>query len=139
MASHVPEPEPALAAYFAARRPFAEAELRRLRAFVFRVADETPGVGPLSESLKWGEPSYAPRKPGVGSSVRLAELRDGSVAVHFICHTGLIDHFRAIYPQTFAYEGNRSILLREGEAVDETALAHCVGMALTYHLAKRGR
>ncbi len=64
----------------------------------------------------------------------------GAAAIHFICHTNLVDEFRRLYPDALHYEGNRSIVLREDEAIDEAALRHCIALALTYHLRKkRGR
>jgi hypothetical protein len=136
--SNVPKlTDPAVAAYFARCSGQISDFLFRLRGLVFDVAANTRGVGALSESCKWGEPSYAPQKPQVGSSVRLAAVGDGKVAVHFICHTGLVDRFREIYRGRFDYEGNRSIVLAPDSAFDEAALRHCVALALTYHLAKR--
>lgn len=125
-------------AYFAALPEETADELLRMRGLIHRVAEEIEGVGPLAESLKWGEPSYTPAKAGVGSSVRLAALRDGRVAMHFICHTGLVDRFRDIYPDVFDYDGKRSILIAPDKPVDEQALSHCVAMALTYHRDRRG-
>lgn len=116
-----------------------DAELARLRGLVHRVAASTQGVGLLAESLKWGEPSFTPAKAGIGSSVRLAALRDGRVAIHFICHTGLVDRFREMYSDRLAFEGNRSIIVGPESAVDEEALSHCIAMALTYHRDKRRR
>lgn len=123
--------------YFAALPKRAGDELLRLRELVHRVAGEIEGVGPLAESLKWGEPSYTPAKAGVGSSVRLAALRDGRVAMHFICHTGLVERFRELYPDVFDYQGKRSILIEPGRPLDEQALSHCVAMAMTYHRDRR--
>jgi len=128
---------PEVEAVFASAAEPARAELLRLRKLMESVAEGLPGVGPLSVSLKWGEPSFAPGRAGVGSSVRLAVQRDGRVAMHFICHTGLIDRFRELYPQTFEFAGNRSILIEPGSRFDTAALSHCVAMALTYHLDRR--
>ena len=35
----------------------------------------------------------------------------GAAAIHFICHTNLVDEFRRLYPDALRYEGNRSIVL----------------------------
>lgn len=137
MPSAAPDPvDPAVAGYFADRPAHVAKLIARLRSLVFDVAAGAPGVGALSEALKWGEPSYAPQTPRVGSSIRLAAL-DGKVALHFICHTGLVARFREAYPDKFEFGGNRSILFDPDAAFDEAALRHCVAMALTYHLAKR--
>ena len=126
-------PGPEVAAYLAALPRRETDALVRMRRLVHKVASKTPEVGALAESLKWGEPSYTPAKAGIGSSVRLARLSDGRVAMHFICHTRLVERFRELYPATFHYAGKRSIVIDPGDEVDEEALSHCIAMALTYH------
>jgi DNA-3-methyladenine glycosylase I len=115
----------------------AQALFDRLRALIFETARETEGVGALAESLKWGEPSFAPARPRIGSSVRLAIRDKNTVAMLFICHTHLVDRFREIYPGTFAFEGNRALLFRTDEMLPADETKHCVAMALTWHLARR--
>ena len=103
-----------------------------LRALIIEAARETEGVGELAESLKWGEPSFTPAKPRIGSSVRLAIRDDETVAMLFICHTNLVDRFRELYPDTFAFEGNRALVFRADEPVPAAETKHCIAMALTY-------
>jgi hypothetical protein len=109
----------------------------RLRALIHETAASTDGVGAIAESVKWGEPSFAPEKPRIGSSVRLADRPDGSVAMMFICHTGLVGQFRDLYPDSFAYEGNRALVFEPADTIDTAALSHCVAMALTWYLNRR--
>ncbi len=109
----------------------------RLRALIAETARETPGVGGIAESLKWGEPSFAPARPRIGSSVRLQERANGDVALMFICHTGLVDRFRERYGDTLTLEDNRAIVVSPQNDLPADALKHCIAMALTYHLAKR--
>ncbi|MCC0034526.1 MAG: DUF1801 domain-containing protein [Hoeflea sp.] len=108
-----------------------------LKSLIHRVAAATPEIGPLEESLKWGEQSFTPIKRNVGSSVRISERMDGSLALMFICHTNLVDEFRDLYPDTLTYEGNRAIILQPGVDADRVALEHCIALALTYKLRKR--
>lgn len=110
----------------------------RLRALIKDTAAQTEGVGALAESLKWGEPSFTPVKPRIGSSVRLQVRDKGDVALMFICHTGLVDDFRDIYGDRLDFEGNRAIVLAAGAPFDEAAVRHCIALALTHHLRKRG-
>ena len=112
-------------------------ELRPLRRLIHETAAATQGVGDLEESLKWGEPSYAPAKKRIGSSVRLAPRNDGKVSMHFICHTGLVARFREIYGKELTFEGNRTIVIDTQNTLPEAALRHCVSMALTYFLKAR--
>jgi Domain of unknown function (DU1801) len=111
-------------------------QLRPLRRLVLETAVATRGVGAIEEGLKWGEPSYAPLKKGVGSSVRIAPRRDGKVSMNFICHTGLIAKFRELYPDSLDFEGNRTIIINPASPLPEQELRHCVALALTYHLEK---
>jgi Domain of unknown function (DU1801) len=111
-------------------------QLRPLRRLVLETAAATRGVGAIEESLKWGEPSYAPLKKGVGSSVRLAPRKDGKVSMNFICHTGLVAKFRELYPDTLDFEGNRTIIIDPAAPLPGQDLRHCVALALTYHLEK---
>lgn len=110
-----------------------------LKVLIHRVAAATPEIGPLEESLKWGEPSFTPARRNVGSSVRIARRNDSGLALMFICHTNLVDEFRELYPDRLTYEGNRAIVLSDATAQDQDALAHCIALALTYKLRKRQR
>lgn len=110
--------------------------LHELRLLVFETAAETRGVGELAESLKWGEPSYTPKKPRTGSSVRIGATKDGRVAAYFICHTHLVTRFREHYGDRLTFEGDRAILLDPAAPLPRDELRHCFAMALTYHFGK---
>jgi hypothetical protein len=115
-------------------------KLMALRELIFDVAGTVEGVGPLTETLKWGQPSYLTQESGSGSTVRIDRLKKGDgYAVYFHCQSGLVDEFRRLYPETFHYEGKRAILFDDGERVPVRALNHCIGLALTHHLRKKSR
>lgn len=127
-----------VAAVFKDYPPGLRERLMALRELVFDTAAGTSGVGRLDETLKWGQPSYLTAESGSGSTVRLDRLktRDG-YAVYFHCQSGLVDRFRAIYPDTFAYEGKRAIVFETGARVPIRALRHCLALALTHHARKK--
>lgn len=106
--------------------------LLQVRELIFNLADELD-VGPLSETLKWGEPAYLTDTTKAGSTVRLA-LKDGQPAVFFVCNSGLVDGFRADFPE-LSYLGRRGILL--DEKADDGLLALCISRALTFHRNKK--
>ncbi len=110
-----------------------EALLRRLIA----EAGAASGAGKIVESVKWGQPSFAPARPRVGSSVRIEHRANGDMALMFICHTGLVDRFREIYGDRLRFEGNRAIVLEVSGAMPQEELRHCIAMAFTYHREKR--
>ena len=117
------------------------ADLRRrllaLRELVFETAAGTSGVGPLTEALKWGQPSFLTEETGSGTTVRIDRLKksDG-YAIYFHCQSGLVGHFKELYPDTFRYEGKRAIVFDAKDRVPVKALRHCIGLALTHHLRK---
>lgn len=113
------------------------ARLMRLRGIILDTAAKIEGVGPLEETLKWGQPSYLTTKTGSGSTIRIdREKSDGRIAMYFHCQTDLVATFRELYPTQMRYGGNRSILFDPSSKIPETALRHCIGLALTYHARK---
>ncbi|WP_193181284.1 DUF1801 domain-containing protein [Nisaea sediminum] len=110
--------------------------LQALRELIHRSARSCAEVAELEECLKWGQPSFVPKPRGVGSTVRIDAKADGA-SVYFICTTGLVEGFREIYPETFTFVGNREIHFGPETDVPEDELAHCVAMALTYHVRKK--
>ena len=130
---------PAVAAVFGAYPKGVRTKLLRLRELVFDTAAQTPGVGPLEETLRWGQPSYLTAQSKAGSTIRIdrvAAHADG-YAMYFHCQTSLVSDFKAMYPEDFRYEGKRSIVFDADDEVPAKQLSHCIAMALTYHLAKK--
>lgn len=113
-------------------------KLLSVREMIFEVATETPGVGKLQETLKWGEPAYLTAESGSGSTIRINQRKgsQGQYAIYFHCQTTLVDTFRTLFPDTFTFEGNRAIVFRAEQAVPKKELKQCIRMALTYHQRK---
>lgn len=125
--------DPAVKAVFEGYSAEVRRRLLALRALVFEVAEATDGVGPLTETLKWGQPAYLTEKTKSGSTVRLGPTKTpGEAAVFFICHTGLVARFKEVMPDALPYEGTRAIVFDAKATVDEDALAQCLAMALTF-------
>ena len=110
--------------------------LLNVRALIFQTAATNPSVGPLTETLKWGQPSYLTEATKSGSTVRLDHTQDCGV-IYLNCKTTLVDTMREIYPDTFTYQGTRAVLFPLDQPLPNDALAHCIEMALTYHRNKR--
>nr|WP_295888840.1 DUF1801 domain-containing protein [uncultured Devosia sp.] len=109
--------------------------LMGLRALIAETAAATDGVGPLEETLKWGEVSYLTSASGSGTTVRIGrDKRSGKPGIYVNCKTDLLSRYRALYPDGFGYDGDRGVIL--GEAPDEAALKHMIALALTYHARK---
>ena len=124
-----------VAAAFAAFPEHVRARLLEARDLIFATAAGMAAVGPLKETLKWGEPAYLTEASRSGSTIRLGWFRSSEreCAILFSCRTTLVDDFRERFPNAFPYEKNRAILLDAREALPKTPLSVCLGMALTYH------
>jgi hypothetical protein len=113
--------------------------LLQARRLIFETAAKLDGVGPLTETLKWGEPAYLTEATGSGSTIRLGRFRssDKDCAVFFNCQTNLVETFRERFPDIFAFEKNRAILLSASDPLPRGPLATCLAAALSYHQARR--
>ena len=95
--------DPAVAAVFKAYPAALRRRLMALRELVFDVAARIEGVGALTETLKWGQPSYLTWETRSGSTVRIDRLKTGDgYAIYFHCQSGLVPKFRELYPQASA-------------------------------------
>ena len=112
-----------------------------MRKLIFDVASDTEGVGDLTETLKWRQPSYLTENTKSGSTIRIGREKksDGDYAIYFKCQTSLVATFKDRYKNIFRYEGNRAIVFRLNDKIPVNELRHCIAIALTYHLNKKGR
>jgi hypothetical protein len=111
--------------------------LLQLRAWILDVASELDATGGVEETLKWGEPSYLPLRPRVGTTVRLGVFDRDTVALYVHCQTTLIETFRRRFSNERSYSKNRAVLFDIAKPLPEPEIRACVRMALYYHLDKR--
>ncbi|MEM9105605.1 MAG: DUF1801 domain-containing protein [Pseudomonadota bacterium] len=112
-------------------------QLLSCRDLIFQVAACHENVGPITETLKWGQPSYLTEATKTGSTLRLADSGDGRPALFVHCATDLIEQFRAFYPHTFDYQGKRALILKTTIDPVEAELRHCIALARTYKARKK--
>lgn len=108
--------------------------LTRLEGLILEVAAENK-IGPVEESLKWGEPSFSVKG---GSAVRIdwKKKYPEKCFVFFQCQTRLVEIFKEIYGDTFEYDGKRAIILELSQKLPLLELKHCVILSLQYHKLK---
>ncbi|MGI9487155.1 MAG: DUF1801 domain-containing protein [Geminicoccaceae bacterium] len=113
----------------------------QLRDLILEVAASTPGVGPLEETLKWGQPSFLTSVSKSGTTIRIDQLSktDDRPALFVSCQTDLIATFKEIYPESFSFQGRRAIILNADGRWPEEELRHCIALALTYKVGKAGK
>ncbi|MEH6455218.1 MAG: DUF1801 domain-containing protein [Cocleimonas sp.] len=108
--------------------------LHNIRDLILRVAKDE-GILDLTETLKWGQPSYI---SNIGSVVRFdwsANLPD-QYCIFFNCNTTLVETFKEVFGDTFMYEGNRAIVLKKEQTVPLKELEHCISLSLRYKKIK---
>lgn len=126
--------DPAVAEAYAAFPDLERAKLLALRQLIFDVAARDPQVGPLEETLKWGQPAYLTPATKSGTTLRLGIPKTGGDAVFCHCQTTVISDFKALFGGAFVYDGHRAVLFSTvGDLpIDKAALL--VSAALRYHL-----
>ena len=105
-----------------------------LRDLIFEVAAKTPGVGPLEETLKWGQPAYLTPETRSGSTIRLGIPKSGGFALYVHCQTTIIAEFRDLFPADLNYEGSRGIHFQDVSELHSDTIRLVIARALTYHL-----
>ena len=105
-----------------------------IRDLIFSVAKQD-GIPEITETLKWGEPSYISK---IGSTIRFdwKARFPNQYCIYFNCKTTLIETFKEVYGDTFTYEGNRAIIFKIDQKVPFNELAHCISMSLRYKKIK---
>jgi hypothetical protein len=118
--------------------PNARSRLGELRKLILSTARSLEGVGEIAQALRWGQFSFLTLESGSGSTIRIDGRRGdaSSVAIYFHCQSGLIEHFKELYPDQLKYEGQRAIVLKVDAPLPEAKLRHCISLALTHHLRK---
>lgn len=113
-------------------------KLLYIRDLIFQVAAEIKEVGKLTETTRWGEPSYLTNESQSGTLIRIHHYKTKpfDYAVYFHCQTNLIKSFRLMFPKDFTYDGNRAITFMKEDVIPIQKLKQCIAMALTYHLKK---
>ncbi len=131
-------PEAEVAGVFATYPQDARKRLLELRQLILDTAAANPEVGPLTETLKWGEAAYLTEQSKSGTTIRIAWKASAptSYAMYVHCQTNLVDTFRTRFPELH-YDGNRAVIFDVDSPLAEDAVAACISMALTYHLDKR--
>ncbi|SFR55035.1 hypothetical protein [Litoreibacter janthinus] len=105
--------------------------LRATRLKILTQAAAADGVGPLTETLKWGEPAYLTNAPKTGTTIRLGQI-GGAPAMMVPCSTTIIEDARAIFGDLPDLSGKRGLILGGASEV----LYYVIDAALCYHLRK---
>lgn len=114
----------------------AQARFQELRKIVIETAAAHAAVGPLTETLKWGEPSFLTQIGRSGSTLRIAwkAKHPTEIGLFVICHTDLIEQVRTHYPTAFRYDGSRAAYQCLTQPIPSDAVSYLAMRAQTFHL-----
>ena len=102
--------------------------LLTLRELIYDIARQTDGVGPVSETLKWGQISYL--NPS-GTTLRIGTVDSNeTLALYVHCQTSIVDDLKAA-GSTLTFDGKRCIHLPV-EDLDTAEVRAAIIAALTY-------
>lgn len=109
-----------------------------LRELVLDEGRQLEQTGGIQETLKWGQASYLPVKPRIGTTLRVAVHDPYHLALYVNCNTSLIADFGSLFGSELVYSKNRAVLLDVRCSLPESVLRQCVRMGLYYHRDRRG-
>lgn len=114
----------------------AQLRLQVIRGLFHEVADAAD-IGPLDESLKWGQPAWRPRKPRTGSTLRLdwSQNSPDRIIAYVDCKTDLAAQMRMRFPDLPGNDGRRALAFSLGNN-DTDAIWHLAWLTFTYHHAR---
>ncbi len=110
-------------------------QLTAIHGLILAIAEEK-NLGPVTESIKWGEASYQVKG---GTPVRLdwKSTTPESVQIYCHCQTRLIETFREVYGAQLNFEGKRALVVPNTTDIQQLPLAHCLETAMRYHSVKQ--
>ena len=90
------------------------------------------GIAHLGESLKWGEPSWRPRKGGTTLRLSWSPGNAGILGLYVDCKTDLCARMQSDYPAAFDYAPPRVMRHDVGAPLPVDAIRHLARIAFRY-------
>lgn len=105
---------------------------------VFHTIAQDNNLGPLGESLEWGQPAWRPTRPRTGSTLRMnwSPASPDRLALFVDCKTDLASRMRDMYPDLPVNDGRRQLAIALDAEFPEQAVSHLAQMTFSYHKAK---
>ena len=107
-----------------------------LRDLIFDVAQDSPQVGRVEETLRWGQPSYLTPDTKSGSTLRIGLAKSGGVAIFAHCATDIISTYAATFAGSDQIEGNRAVIFKDRPDIVPDRIRLLIFHGLTYHLKR---
>ncbi len=107
--------------------------LDELEKMILEIAKSDPKTGKIEKSLKWGRKSFATRRPGSDTPIRIeGSETNGTYSLFMPCSTSLINYSSSLHPDMFDYHGNREIRFCLKNKIPNNKLSIFLHAAFTY-------
>ena len=115
----------------------AQQRLLTMRALFFEVA-EAADIGPLEESLKWGQPAWRPKRARTGSTLRLnwTSHTPDELSAFVDCKTDLAAQMLTRFPESCGNDGRRCLTFPMDDTLNKDAVWTLAWLTFTYHRGK---
>ena len=100
-----------------------------LRQLIFDTAESIENLGPVTECLRWGQPSYVTK---IGSTLRVGLPKTGGFALFAHCQSSIIADFADLFGADFTIEGNRAVVFNSIADIQPEKLRLMIEHGLTY-------
>jgi hypothetical protein len=109
-----------------------------LRELIYETSEKDVRIGPLTETLKWGEPSYLTDASHSGTTLRFdwKPKTPNRIGLFVNCRTSLIAKYRDLFEDALTLDGTRAIWLDLNAPLPRDILSMFISDTLTYHLGK---
>ena len=118
-----------------------QTKMLELREMIFEVANNNKNIGKISETLKWGEPTYQPNQSKTGSPLKINYKKEmgTNFSLYVMSSTDLIETFKKLYPKTFYYNGTREVIINSNKKIPRKEIYNCIELALTYKFKEKSK
>lgn len=89
--------------------------LLEIREMIFAQASSM-GI-PITETIRWWQPSYIPIAKNTGTTIRIDKFGDTQVALFFNCKTTIVQDIKNRFTDQVQCSKNRAIILDAGQAL----------------------
>lgn len=92
---------------------------------------------PITETIRWWQPSYIPVAKNTGTTIRIDKFGDTQVALFFNCKTTIVQDIKNRFADQVQYSKNRAIVLDAGQALPSEIIQYAIQSGLSYFKQKK--
>lgn len=92
---------------------------------------------PITETIRWWQPSYIPVAKNTGTTIRIDKFGDTQAALFFNCKTSIVQDIKNRFADQVQYSKNRAIVLDAGQALPSEIIQYAIQAGLSYFKQKK--